>query len=321
VLLFARAQAIRHYDFHGKVALITGGSRGLGLILARQLAAEGARVAICAREDDELIRARQDLQSKGAEVFAIACDLRVREDVDRMVARVLQHYGQIDVLINNAGIISVGPLEEMTLDDFREAMDANFWSGVYTTLAVIPKMRQRKTGRIVNITSIGGKIAIPHLLPYSASKFALFGFSRGLRSELMKDGIVVTTIVPGLMRTGSPRNANFKGKNRLEHAWFSISDSLPLISMDADRAARQILNACKRGEVELTLTAPARIAAALDAIFPEFTGGILAVANTMLPSAGGIGQHVAKGSESESAVSPGALTTLSDRAAERNNEM
>lgn len=321
LLLFARAQAIRHYDFRGKIALITGGSRGLGLVLARHLAAEGARVVICARDEEELERARQDLHARGADVYAIACDLRIRQEVDRMVGRVLQRHGQIDVLINNAGIISVGPLEEMTVDDFSEAMDANFWSGVYTTLAVLPEMRTRKSGRIVNITSIGGKIATPHLLPYSASKFAFFGFSRGLRSELMKDGIVVTTVAPGLMRTGSPRNANFKGKNRLEHAWFSVSDSLPFISMDADRAAEQILNACKRGEVEITLTTPARVAAVMDALFPEFTGRLLAVANRMLPGAGGIGQRIAKGSESASPVSPGPLTAMGDNAAVRNNEM
>lgn len=321
LLLFARAQAIRHYDFRGKIALITGGSRGLGLVLARHLAAEGARVVICARDEEELERARQDLHARGADVYAIACDLRIRQEVDRMVGRVLQRHGQIDVLINNAGIISVGPLEEMTIDDFSEAMDANFWSGVYTTLAVLPEMRTRKSGRIVNITSIGGKIATPHLLPYSASKFAFFGFSRGLRSELMKDGIVVTTVAPGLMRTGSPRNANFKGKNRLEHAWFSVSDSLPFISMDADRAAEQILNACKRGEVEITLTTPARVAAVMDALFPEFTGRLLAVANRMLPGAGGIGQRIAKGSESASPVSPGPLTAMGDNAAVRNNEM
>jgi NAD(P)-dependent dehydrogenase (short-subunit alcohol dehydrogenase family) len=321
LLLFARAQAIRHYDFRGKIALITGGSRGLGLVLARHIAAEGARVVICARDEEELERARQDLHGRGADVYAIACDLRVREDVDRMIGRVLQRHGQIDVLINNAGIISVGPLEEMTIDDFSEAMDANFWSGVYTTLAVLPEMRRRKGGRIVNITSIGGKIATPHLLPYSASKFAFFGFSRGLRSELMKDGIVVTTVAPGLMRTGSPRNANFKGKNRLEHAWFSVSDSLPFISMDADRAAQQILDACKRGAVEITLTTPARIAAAVDALFPEFTGGLLAVANRMLPGAGGIGQRIAKGSESATLISPSPLTAMGDNAAMRNNEM
>jgi len=261
------------------------------------------------------------LQSRGGEVFTVICDLRMRDDVNRMIAHVQEHYGQIDVLINNAGIISVGPLEEMTLDDFVEAMEANFWSGVYTTFAVLPEMRKRQTGRIVNITSIGGKLPAPHLLPYTASKFAFFGFSRGLRSELLKDGIVVTTVAPGLMRTGSPVNANFKGKNRLEYAWFSIADSLPFISMDADRAAEQILAACQRGEVEITLTAPARVVAALDRLFPEFTGSLLSIANRLLPDGGGIGQRTVRGAQSESVLSPSALTTWSDRAAERNNEI
>jgi len=238
-----------------------------------------------------------------------------------MVARVEAHFGAIDILINTAGIISVGPLEEMTIEDFYNAMDSNFWSGVYTSLSVLPGMRRRRSGRIVNITSIGGKIAVPHLLPYSASKFAFVGFSRGLRSEVMKDGIVVTTVVPGLMRTGSPRNAEFKGKNQLEYAWFSISDSLPIASMDADRAARQIIDAMKSGEVEITLTAPARIAAAADALFPEFSGRLLAAANRVLPGPGGIGQRVAKGKDSTSAVSPSMLTAMSERAAARNNEV
>lgn len=321
LLLFARAQSPRRYEFRGKVALITGSSRGLGLVIARHLAAEGARVAICARDQHELDLASQDLQSRGAEVFATVCDLRSQEEVGAMIARVLGRFGQVDVLINNAGIIGVGPLEEMTIDDFRDAMDTNFWSGVYTTLALLPEMRKRRSGRIVNITSIGGKIAVPHLLPYSASKFAFQGFSRGLRTELMKDGIIVTTVVPGLMRTGSPRNALFKGQHRLEHAWFSIADSLPVLSMDADRAAKQILEAARNGEVEVTLTGLARIGVTVDALVPEFTGNLLAAANHMLPASGGIGKRIAKGSDSESAVSPSILTTLGDRAAERNNEI
>lgn len=227
----------------------------------------------------------------------------------------------IDVLINNAGIITVGPLEEMTHDDFQDAMESNFWSGVHTTMAVLPGMRVRKSGRIVNITSIGGKIAVPHLLPYSASKFAFYGFSRGLRSEVSQAGIVVTTVVPGLMRTGSPRNANFKGQNQLEHAWFSISDSLPGVAMDADRAAARILDAARRGDVELTLTPQARVAAAIDALFPEFSGSLLTAANRMLPLAGGIGQRLAKGKDSQSDASPSVLTTLGDQAAVRNNEV
>jgi NAD(P)-dependent dehydrogenase (short-subunit alcohol dehydrogenase family) len=321
LLMFVRAQSVRVSRLRGKVALVTGGSRGLGLVLARHLADEGARIAICARDEQELADARRDLQTRGADVFAISCDLRNRDEVQAMVARVEAHFGAIDILINTAGIISVGPLEEMTIEDFYNAMDSNFWSGVYTSLSVLPGMRRRHSGRIVNITSIGGKIAVPHLLPYSASKFAFVGFSRGLRSEVMKDGIVVTTVVPGLMRTGSPRNAEFKGKNKLEYAWFSISDSLPIASMDADRAARQIIDAMKSGEVEITLTAPARIAAATDALFPEFTGRLLAAANRVLPGPGGIGQRVAKGKDSTSAVSPSLLTAMSERAATRNNEV
>lgn len=321
LLMFVKAQSVRESRLRGKVALITGGSRGLGLVLARHLAREGARIAICARDEDELADARRDLHERGAVVFATSCDLRNRDEVEAMVARIEAHFGSIDILINNAGIISVGPLEEMTIEDFYNAMDSNFWSGVYASMSVLPGMRRRRSGRIVNITSIGGKIAVPHLLPYSASKFAFVGFSRGLRGEVMKDGIVVTTVVPGLMRTGSPRNAEFKGKNQLEYAWFSISDSLPVASMDADRAAHQIIEAMKSGEVEITLTAPARLAAAADALFPEFTGRLLAAANRLLPGPGGIGQQVAKGKDSTSAVSPSLLTAMSDRAAERNNEV
>jgi NAD(P)-dependent dehydrogenase (short-subunit alcohol dehydrogenase family) len=321
LFLFAKATAVRMESLRGKVALITGGSRGLGLLLARHLAHEGARIAICARDERELADAKRDLQQMGADVFATPCDLRNRSEVEAMVSRVQDHFGGIDVLINNAGIISVGPLEEMTIEDFEEAMASNFWAAVYTTFAVLPEMRRRRSGRIVNISSIGGKIAVPHLLPYSASKFAVEGFSRGLRSEVLKDGIVVTTVAPGLMRTGSPRNASFKGQNQREYAWFSISDSMPFISMNADRAAEQIIAALKRGEVEITLTMPARIAAAVDALFPEFSGGLLAAANRMLPGPGGIGRQIAKGKDSSSAVAPSVLTAPSDTAAAKNNEI
>src|SRR5204863_2185868 len=161
--------------------------------------------------------------------------------------------GAIDVLVDNAGIIQVGPLETMTQEDFRRAMNTHFWGPLNTTLAVLPEMRRRKTGRIVNISSIGGKISIPHLVPYSASKFALVGLSEGLRAELAKDGISVTTVCPGLMTTGSPRNAFFKGQNQAEYAWFSISDALPGVAMNAEAAARAIIRACKRGDAEIVL--------------------------------------------------------------------
>jgi NAD(P)-dependent dehydrogenase (short-subunit alcohol dehydrogenase family) len=238
------------HDLRDKVVLVTGGSRGLGLVLARHLVQEGARIAICARDQEELDRAFRDLADRGARVLAVPCDLTERAQVHLMIEEVGRRLGPIDVLINNASIISVGPLETMTLEDFQEAMQYNFWTAVYTILAVLPQMRRRGSGRIVNITSIGGKVSVPHLLPYGASKFALVGLSEGLRSELAGTGIVVTTVCPGLMRTGSPRHAFFKGQHRAEYAWFALGDSLPLASMSADRAARQIIAACKNGTTE-----------------------------------------------------------------------
>src|SRR5215212_5464231 len=311
----------KEYDLKGKCVLITGGSRGLGLVLAREFADEGARVAICARDPQELDRARKDLASRGAEAFAFPCDVTDRAQVSELIEVVTRRFGRIDVLVNNAGVIQVGPLEVMTLEDFEQAMAIHFWGPLYTTLACLPQMRARRDGRIVNVSSIGGKIAVPHLIPYSASKFALAGLSDGLRAELSKDNIAVTTVIPGLMRTGSPRNATLKGKHRDEYAWFSISDALPVTSIQAERAARQIISACRRGQAELIITAQAVLAVKFRALFPEAAADMLALANRLLPGPGGIGKRRAKGRKSESSLAPSLLTTLSDRAPLRNNEV
>ncbi len=322
-LLAARAlvRRAREFDFRGQVVLITGGSRGLGLVLARELAQEGARLGICAREPAELACARADLVGRGAEVLAFPCDVTDRAQVAEWVRVCRDHYGRVDVLINNAGVIAVGPVEVQTLADFEAAMRTHFWGPLYAIMAVLPGMRAQRAGRIVNISSIGGKIGVPHLVPYSASKFALTGLSEGLRAELMKDDIVVTNVCPGLMRTGSPRNAMFKGRHRAEYAWFSISDALPGTSMQAERAARQIVAACKRGDAEVILSAQAVLAVKFHALLPELSADLRALANQLLPAPGGIGANRAKGKDSESALSPSLLTTLGDHAAERNNEI
>ena len=218
-------------------------------------------------------------------------------------------------------MIQVGPLEVMTAEDFEIAMKAHFWAPLNTIMAVLPSMRERKAGRIVNISSIGGKVSIPHLVPYSASKFALVGLSKGLRAELMKDGISVTTVCPGLMRTGSPRNADFKGKHQYEYAWFSISDALPLLTVSAENAARQVIRACKRGQAELVISVPAKAAVLFDSLFPETMYQILGLVNQLLPEAGGVGTRRMKGRDSTSSWSPSLLTTLNEEAAVRNNEV
>jgi NAD(P)-dependent dehydrogenase (short-subunit alcohol dehydrogenase family) len=316
--LWRRATA---YSFRDKVVLITGGARGFGLVLARRFAAEGAKVAFCARDQAELERAEAEFRQKGIEVLAIPCDITQQDEVKRMVDDVLGFRGRIDVLVNNAGVIQTGPVEEMTQTDFREAMNIHFWGSFSATQAVLPAMRAQGGGRIVNITSIGGKLSVPHLLPYCASKFAQVGFSEGLRAELAKDGIVVTTVCPGLMRTGSPRNAKFKGQHRAEYAWFSIGDSLPILSISAESAARKVLNACRHGDAVLIYTLPARFGAKFHGVFPGLTADLLGLVSRLLPGPGGIGSRAAKGKESTSHWSPSLLTALSERAAARNNEL
>jgi NAD(P)-dependent dehydrogenase (short-subunit alcohol dehydrogenase family) len=319
--LAAFGKSRRRFDFENKVVLITGGSRGLGLVLARGFAAEGARIAICARDGEELASARQDLESRGAEVFDAICDLRVQDEVETLIADVKTRFGQIDVLVNNAGVIQVGPLEVQTQKDFEDAMAIHFWAPFYTMQAVLPEMRKRGAGRIINISSIGGKIAVPHLAPYCASKFALVGLSSAMHVELAKENIFVTTVCPGLMRTGSHINATFKGQNEKEFALFSISNALPVSSINAERAARQIIAASRRGDAEAVISIQAQIAAKMNNLFPEFTSEILSLVSKLLPSEGGIGKGYATGLESTSFASPSFVTSLIDKASYQNNEL
>jgi NAD(P)-dependent dehydrogenase (short-subunit alcohol dehydrogenase family) len=282
---------------------------------------EGARLVICARDEAELDRAFQELSARGAPVLAVPCDITNQEQVRAAVDAVLDRWGRIDVLINNAGTISVGPVETMTAEDYEHAMRTHFWGPLYLILAVLPGMRQRRDGRIVNVSSIGGKVSVPHLVPYNASKFALVGLSEGLRAELAKDGVVVTTVCPGLMRTGSPRNAQFKGQHQAEYAWFKIGDPLPIVTISAEKAARQIIAACRRGAAEVVLTPLAKLGVTIHDLFPGLTADVLGLINRLLPGPGGIGQARAPGKESESGLAPSWLTALTDRAAIQNNEV
>ena len=311
----------RRFSFEGRTAFVTGGSRGLGLELARQLVDAGARVAICARTAADLEQAERELRSRGGEALALRCDVSQPDEVRAAVRQALERFGGIDVLFNLAGVIQVGPLEAMTREDFRLGMDVHFWGVLNTVLEVLPVMRRRGWGRIVNVASLGGKRAVPHMLPYTASKFALVGLSNGLRAELAKDGILVTTVCPSLVRTGSTRNALFKGQHRKEHAWFSVAASLPGVTMSAEQAATQILRACRDGEREVVLRNPLNVAVALQEFFPGTAQSLLGLFAWAMPRMGGIGQRSAYGYESPSAWSPSLLTRLGDEATQRNNEM
>jgi short-subunit dehydrogenase len=195
-----------------------------------------------------------------------------------------------------------------------------FWGGVYTTFEVLPQMRARRRGRIVNVTSIGGKVGVPHLAPYGAAKFAAVGFSEGLRAELARDGIVVTTVVPGLMRTGSHLNALFKGQHRQEFGWFSLGATLPVTAISAEGAARRIVSALAHGDSEVILSWQAQLLALAHGLFPGVTTDALSLVNRLLPGPGGIGEQVATGYASGSPVTDSPLEALGRRAAAKLNQ-
>jgi len=272
-----------------KVVLITGSSRGLGLALAEEFGRAGAKLVLTARDPEELERAGAVLLARHAvtssdDVVAFAADLREPDKAERLIERATAHFGRIDILVNNAGIITVGPIENQTLKDFHDVMDANFFAGLHCTLAVLPQMLVRGEGGIVNITSVGGKVAVPHLLPYTASKFAAVGFSEGLNAELRSKGIRVTTVCPGLMRTGSHRSALFSGDAEREYRWFSLGAALPGASISARSAARKIVRATAAGANEISITPQAIIAARLNGVAPTVVMTAMRLMNAMLPA-------------------------------------
>lgn len=289
----ALAERERQHDARtlgGKVVLITGASRGLGLALAEELGRLGARIILTARNPWELERARSLLVKRNAtkdpaDILIVPADLREQEEAEHMVAKATEYFDRIDVLINNAGIITVGPFENQTIQDFHDVMDSNFFSGLHCTLSVLPQMLQRGRGSIVNITSIGGKIAVPHLLAYTASKFAAVGFSEGLHAELRAKGVDVLTVCSGLMRTGSHLNALFTGDAAKEYRWFSLLANLPCVSTSAAHAARRIARAVARRETEITISPQAVLGARLAGIAPALVSRAMSIVSRLLPDA------------------------------------
>jgi len=301
----------------GKQVLITGGSRGLGLELARVCLAKGARVALLGRDADTLASAREEL---GDGALTFACDVADRGAVRATVDSIVERAGDIDVVIHCAGQIQVGPYKSMTPGDFKSELDTHLFGAIHVVDAVLPSMREREKGHIVLISSVGGLVAVPHLLPYSASKFALAGYGEGLRAELANDGISVTTVYPGLMRTGSPRHADFKGRHEREYAWFKVMDSLPFVSMSVSRAARCIVRALERGQATLVMVPFGRLLLSLKAWFPGATAALLSGFNRALPRGSDTGTASHKGMESESAATRSPLTLLTRRAELSQNQ-
>ncbi len=309
-------------DLRGKTALVTGASRGLGYLIARELAANGCQLALCARTAADLDRVASDLRGYGVKVVAVATDISDQAQATDFVRMAAAELGPPDIVVNNASVMAVGPLLAMEETDFQEALGVMFWGTVHTTLAALSYMRERATGNIVNIASIGGKLSIPHLLPYSCAKSAMVSFSEGLRAEVADDGIRVTTVLPGMLRTGSHVRVIYKGDPAREFAWFAAGSGLPMASMDAERAARRIVAAMRHGRAQVVLPGAAITGVWLQALFPRAMAMAMRRVNRLLPK--GAGTASADGLAIQGQGRPRLLrwaTRLNDDAARRFNQI
>lgn len=191
--------------------LITGASQGIGKVTALKFAQEGYNVVLAARQPDRLETAAAEVRSLGQQALTLSTDVQDPEQVSLLVNQAIAYFGQIDVLINNASIFYMGPVDEASLQDWQQIIQTNLWGYIHTIHALLPHLLERKSGTIVNVSSIGGIAPIPYQIPYTTSKFAVTGLTKALRAELKPKGIHVCGIYPSFIRTRLMERALFRG--------------------------------------------------------------------------------------------------------------
>jgi NAD(P)-dependent dehydrogenase (short-subunit alcohol dehydrogenase family) len=282
------ARATRHRPsthWRDRVVVITGGARGLGFALAEIFAARGAIVWLVSRHRDELDRAVERLRDDGARAHAYAADVTDAASVAGMIDAVVARHRRLDAVVNNAGVITAMPFVNAEDSDFRESLDTHFWGPLHVVRAALPWLQRAHPGHVINISSIGGRVGVPHLAPYCAGKFALTGLSQVLRAELAAEDIWVTLATPGLMRTGSVGRVKVRGAHVAEARWFAALAATPLTAQDARAAARQIVNAAEARRAAVTPGWQARVQQAANAFAPQLTASVLeAVHARLLPA-------------------------------------
>ena len=247
-------------DFRGTVGLVTGASSGIGAQLGRDLAARGMRVALVARRADRLRALSDEIGRGGGEAVAVECDVADRSAVEGAVAQVLDRYGRIDLLVNNAGYGRHVLFKDHDVEDIERMMRTNYLGVVYATKAVLPAMRARARGWIVNISSVAGKLGQPDEAAYSATKFAVAGFSEGLAYEVAPLGLHVMVVYPALVRTEMFTPAVLARMPARATRTF----------IDPPAFTREVLRALERGAYEVTVPRYVGIAFAIRALFPRF---------------------------------------------------
>lgn len=265
----------RKFAWDQKRVLVTGGSAGLGLVLARQLASKGVRLAVCDMARQTVRQAVDELRKYGGDVIGIECDVRKYDSVVQMFEEIDAEFGGVDVLFNAAGVVEVGASEWMNHRDFENFMETNCRGAFCTIRAAMPGMWKLGWGRIMNVALLGRQRAVTSMPPGVECKSGTVGLLQDLRTDFRHENILVSTACPGLIETLSSRETMFEDRHREKYGWFSIGDSLPLMSENAQEAASQIIDACQQGRGKFTVANPVNVAVHLQRYFPALKNEIL----------------------------------------------
>jgi short-subunit dehydrogenase len=253
----------RHIE--GSRILITGASQGIGMALGEEAARRGAKVLAVARNGKLLQELAGRVHAKNQSLFFVPGDITDSQDRERMVEFCLSQLGGLDILVNNAGIGATGHFAEVSPDRLRKIMEVNFFGMTEMTRVFLPILKQGNRPAIVNVSSIAGKRGIPARSEYSASKFAVQGFSEALRAELAKDGIDVLVVCPGLTQTNFSQNMlEQKARMPMDH----------MRGMTAEKVAHAILRSIEKGHHEVCLTAQGRLIVFMSRFFPRWADRI-----------------------------------------------
>lgn len=305
------------------VALVVGASRGLGFLIAEDLVRRGHDVVLSSRDVEQLERARARLESvdPDAALWCLPCDVSQRDQVDALVQGAETQTGGIDVCVIVAGVIQVGPFAATREEHFRQSMDVMAWGPIHIAQALVPRMVERGYGCVGVVSSVGGRVPAPRLLPYTAAKFAALGFAEGLAVELAGTGVTATAVIPGLMRTGSHEAATYFGDARRQYAWFASLASMPVITVNAESAAHTIVGGVLAGRRVVHVGWVAKVASLAHGVAPGLVIRGSQLVSRVLPR--GEDPTIVSGSQVRRGLRSrlvDRLTVRADIAAQRSNE-
>ena len=251
-------------DFKNKVVLITGASSGIGKQTAIEFAKLGSNIILVARRKNKLEQVENELKQFNVNTLVCACDVSKKDQVEELSKSVLQKFNSIDILVNNAGFAIYGSVYDLSINDIESQMETNYFGMIYCTKNFLPLMLEKKSGHIVNVASVAASFGLPGIASYCASKFAMLGFSEGLKHELSGTGVGITVVSPIMVKT-----------DFFDHPSFEKMPKYSPTSLNSKTVAKAIIKASNSSRLEIITPSIVRIAVWLKHTFPYFINPIL----------------------------------------------